>query len=617
MKFDNLSLRNKGLFITLILFSGLIFSLSVSFFALESLSLTSLSSLEKIQQSEKLKTKAQNAENILINIQSNGFYATQEMSLLIADAFDEKAQQGVIQAQLQVGKYIEILKLNHNETYRNIEKPLEKFNSDLKSMNKIISDDYVRPSLVISIKSHWKELLPLINSAILQVTKKSVAEKQQFEAIMISIKANLTSEVAEISNNTLYMFLAIIVLVYFVINRILASIKSGVFELIKVLESMRAKESNTSIDRRQLNRKDELGQVSRLFYQLLEEANTLLGKANDNTKIVSITKEKELESANRKINFKAEVGNLLSIHSQQDLLYLQQSVGNYFNDLDQMHNFIIQTNKLSSDASSEIKSVLNAFSKIISHVDTVKQHSNDLKNSTLNISKVTALIKDIAEQTNLLALNASIEAARAGEQGRGFAVVAEEVRRLADKTQSATNEVKDNIADLSDQSENILDEVNLLEDTSNKANHLIQDFNLNISSVIENMSCIEEKNTLFLNNTSTINHVLEQLVFKIGLYNSVISQTIKFDTDKFKIDPLNKAIIKNHPQFSFIKQSYEKIKNLSFYIIEQVKTGKTEKEIVSLLNELEAESLILYHQTLLNNDNINKAETGSMNLKAA
>ena len=100
----------------------------------------------------------------------------------------------------------------------------------------------------------------------------------------------------------------------------------------------------------------------------------------------------------------------------------------------------------------QLKAKETQLAELTEDIDGAKRVTDNLAESTAQIESMSQIIKRIAGQTNLLALNASIEAARVGDAGRGFAVVAEEVKRLANESADATQDIQGNVAALRDAS---------------------------------------------------------------------------------------------------------------------------------------------------------------------
>jgi len=182
-----------------------------------------------------------------------------------------------------------------------------------------------------------------------------------------------------------------------------------------------------------------------------------------------------------------------------------------------------QTRGKAEDGAKLVNQVVQSIQTV--NQITTKLHANmqELGTQAESVGGVMNVISDIADQTNLLALNAAIEAARAGEAGRGFAVVADEVRKLAEKTMQATQEVGSNISAIQDSARQNVDAVADAAKAANEAAEIanssggalseIVDLASGSSALVTSIATAAEEQSA---TSEEINHSIEEINQVVG-----------------------------------------------------------------------------------------------------
>ena len=337
-------------------------------------------------------------------------------------------------------------------------------------------------------------------------------------------------------NRNLILFFSIIILIV-IIPLVLAirnSIKKPLDEAVALTHAIAKGELENEID---ISYNDEIGLLQKSLSEMSQTIKNVVRTIFESTDYImdasgqlSITSQKISEGANQQASATEEVSSSM-----------EEMVSNIQQNTDNSR----QTESISNKAAQDIQVVVNTANESLQMVKVISEKIN--------------IINDISFQTNILALNAAVEAARAGEHGKGFAVVAAEVRKLAERSKIAANEITDiskNSLKISQEAGELMAQI---APEIQKTSNLVQE--ISAASIEQNSGANQVNNAI-----QSLNQVTQQ--------NAAASEEMASSSEELnaQAEQLREAV-----SYFKIKQIEEQLKRKKSYFSEENKKVKKTK----------------------------------------
>jgi len=320
------------------------------------------------------------------------------------------------------------------------------------------------------------------------------------------------------------------------------------------------------------DRVDVAGRLARSTHKLLRSFISL----NEKSLIYSQKLADSVDESFKIINKALEDAKIQSIQASQVASAVEEmsvTIADVAKNASRVSDLAVQNISAAMEGKSISEEATNVIVKANEDTMALRNVIEELNKSTEEIGYIVQLIKDIADQTNLLALNATIEAARAGEHGRGFAVVAEEIRKLAERTGKATDEIADKIKTIQVESNKAFEtmevtakevekgvaSLNKVKDALDnivESSHKVKDAIAQVAAATEEQSTASEEISKAVEETAKLTAEVTNLIEKLTktIYSLVsISSDLRHTASLVKTEKLKEAL------FDLFKSDHERL----------------------------------------------------------